>query len=290
MENSILTAVFLPISLAIIMFGMGIGLQVDDFKRVILYPKAVAIGLFNQIILLPIIGFLIVSFFPLSPELAVGLMVLAACPGGVTSNLITHLAKGDIALSITLTAITSIITLITIPLIVNFSLVQFMGEGTFIQLPVAKTMMQIMGVTLLPVGLGMILKSKKPSIADKADRPVRIFSTVIFVLIILAAILKERAHLVEFFITAGPAALALNLATMLLGYVAAYTFKLHLKQRISITIESGIQNGTLGVMVTATLLQNSAMTVAPALYSLIMFLTGFAAIFYFKKKVNNAAE
>ena len=290
MENSILTAVFLPIALAIIMLGMGLGLRLEDFKRVLLYPKAVAIGLTNQLILLPIVGFLVVKLFPMSPELAVGLMVLAACPGGVTSNLITHLSKGDIALSITLTAITSTLTLITIPLIVNFSLIHLMGEGASIQLPVGKTMIQILGVTLVPVGIGMLIRSKKPIVADRADRPVRIFSTVVFILIILAAILKERANLVEYFITAGPAALALNVATMLIGYIAAFLFRLNLTQRISITIESGIQNGTLGVMITATLLQNSAMTVAPALYSLIMFLTGFIAIFYFKGKVNRATS
>lgn len=288
MESSMLTAVFLPLSLAIIMLGMGLGLQIDDFKRVVLYPKAVAIGLVNQMLLLPVVGFFLVQLFPLSPELAVGLMVLAACPGGVTSNLITHLSKGDIALSISLTAVTSTLTLITIPLIVNFSLQHFVGEGELIQLPVLKTMVQIFGVTLLPVSIGMYLRSKKPTWAQKADKPVRIFSTVIFVLIILAAILKERENLPLYIRTAGPAALALNVVTMGLGYWAAYLFSINLKQRISITIESGIQNGTLGVMVTATFLQNPEMTVAPALYSLIMFVTGFLLVFIFNRQSKSA--
>lgn len=284
MESSILTAVFLPLALAFIMFGMGLGMVADDFKRIVKYPKAVAVGLINQMLLLPLVGFLLVKTFPISPELAVGMMVLAACPGGVTSNLITHLCKGDIALSITLTAITSCLVLITIPLIVNFSLIHFMGSGEIITLPVGQTIGQIFGVTLLPVGFGMLLRSKKPHLAAKSDKPVRVFSTIIFVLIILAAIIKERENLPSHFEQAGPVALALNLATMALGFGAAYFYRLNLAQRISITIESGIQNGTLGVMITATLLQNSAMTVAPALYSLIMFLTGFGLIFYFSRK------
>jgi BASS family bile acid:Na+ symporter len=248
------------------------------------YPKAAAIGLVNQMILLPVVAFFLIGLFPISPELAVGMMVLAACPGGVTSNLITHLCKGDIALSISLTAITSCLVLITIPLIVNFSMEHFMGAGEFIKLPVMQTIGQIFGVTLVPVGLGMLVRSKKPSVAAKADRPVRIFSTVIFVVIVLAAVLKERENLVAHFVMAGPVALSLNLATMALGFGAASIFKLNLPERISIMIESGIQNGTLGIMVTATLLQNSAMTVAPALYSLIMFLTGFVLIFYFGRR------
>lgn len=284
MQTNILTEVFLPLSLAIIMLGMGLGLTWNDFARMVRYPKSVAAGLINQLILLPIVGLLVVSIVPISPELAVGMMVLAACPGGVTSNLITHLSRGNTALSITLTAITSVITIFTIPFIVNFSLGYFMGQEANIRLPVGKTMIQIFGVTLVPVAIGMIIRRRAPVFAAKADRPVRIFSAVIFALIVIAAILKEREGLPEYFRTGGLAALLLNVSTMSLGWVAGLITRIPYEDRVSVTIESGIQNGTLGIMITATLLENPAMTVAPALYSLIMFMTGAVLIFAFTRK------
>ncbi|MCX8148441.1 bile acid:sodium symporter family protein [Thermaurantimonas aggregans] len=284
MQTNILTEVFLPISLAIIMLGMGLGLTWDDFARIVKFPKSVAAGLVNQLLLLPLVGLLIVSTIPITKELAVGLMVLAACPGGVTSNLITHLSRGNTALSITLTAITSVITIFTIPFIVNFSLDFFMGKEANIELPVGKTMIQIFGVTLVPVAIGMFIRKKASAFAEKADRPVRIFSAVIFALIVLAAILKERQNLPEYFRTAGLAALLLNLATMALGWFSGAITGIPYEDKISIVIESGIQNGTLGIMITATLLENPAMTVAPALYSLIMFMTGGLLIIGFSRK------
>lgn len=285
MEESILTKVFLPASLFIIMLGMGMNLVIDDFKRVLLYPKAVFIGLFLQLILLPLVGFGLVNVFSMRPEHAVGIMILAACPGGVTSNLITHLSRGSTALSITLTAISSTVTLITIPLIVNYSLKFFMGETQPIQLPVLQTMLQIFIITILPVSIGMVIRKLLPAIAHKADSPVRIFSTVLFMLIIFAAILKERDHIVESFVMAGPAALSLNLITMLLGFSAGFYLLSDLRQSISISIESGIQNGTLAIFIAATLLQDPPMAVPPAIYSLIMFITGFIAIRIFSQMV-----
>lgn len=274
MQTNILTEVFLPLSLAIIMLGMGLGLSLRDFMRIIKFPRSVAAGLTNQLILLPLIGFMIVHVVPISPELAVGMMVLAACPGGVTSNLITHLCRGNTALSITLTAITSSITIVTIPFIVNLSLGYFMGEESEIRLPVLKTMVQIFGITLVPVSIGMFIRRKAPLFAAKADRPVRIFSAVVFALIILAAILKERENLPEYIRTAGLAAILLNVATMSLGWAVGILTRVPYADKVSIIIESGIQNGTLGIVITATLIENPAMTVAPALYSLIMFITG----------------
>lgn len=284
MQTNILTEVFLPLSLAIIMLGMGLGLNVRDFVSVVRFPRSVAAGLINQLLILPMIGFIIVNIVPISPELAVGIMVLAACPGGVTSNLITHLSRGNTALSISLTAITSVITIITIPFIVNLSLSYFMGQETEIRLPVLKTMIQIFGITLVPVSIGMLIRRKAPVLATKADRPVRIFSAVVFALIIIAAILKERENLPEYFRTAGLAAFLLNIATMSLGWIAGIVMKIPYSDKVSVTIESGIQNGTLGIVITATLLENPAMTVAPALYSLIMFMTGTILIFILSKR------
>lgn len=283
MQESILTSVFLPLALAFIMLGMGLTLTRRDFKNIVVYPKAIILGLFTQIILLPIIGFILIQFFGLNGTMAVGLMILAACPGGPTSNLITHLSRGDTALSISLTAVSSVITVVTIPLIVNYS-IQFFGEEGSITLPVGQTIVQIMGVTIIPVSIGMFLKNKFPALSLKADKPVRYASAVFFILIILAAILKERESLPAFFAEAGPVTLILNILTLLIGYYLAKAFFLPRAQQVSIAIESGIQNGTLGIMIAATLLKNSEMTIPIAIYSLLMFLTAAVVIFLSNRK------
>lgn len=277
MEQSIITAVFLPLALAFIMAGMGLTLRIEDFKRILIAPKAITIGLAAQLILLPVIGFSLVKAFGLTGGLAVGMMILAACPGGPTSNLVSHLARGDLALSITLTAISSVVTVATIPLIVNFSIGYF-GEDGSVLLPVFRTIGQIMGVTLIPVSIGMWIRSKNPILSKRAERPVKFASALFFVLIMVAAILSERHNLVEFMILIGPAALSLNLATMLIGFGLAALFALPLRQRMSITIESGIQNGTMGIMIAATLLESTEMTIPIAIYSLLMFITVTAII------------
>jgi BASS family bile acid:Na+ symporter len=283
MQSSVLTELFLPFSLAVIMFGMGLSLRVEDFKRILIYPKAVGIGLLNQLVLLPILAFGIVKAFSLPPELAVGLMILAVCPGGATSNLITHLAKGDSALSITLTACSSIITVFTIPFLVNFSIAYFIPGGEAKQLEVVGTVVSVLFITLIPVALGMITLAKAPRLAEKWDQPFRKISTVFFVVIVLAAILKERANLVQYFIEAGPAALALNLSTLALSFLMAKWTGLPFRQGLTIAIESGIQNGTLGITIAATLLVNSVMSIPSAIYSLLMFGTAALVILWGNK-------
>ena len=256
------------------MLGMGLALTPADFRRVVLYPKATAIGILNQLIVLPIVGFLLLLIFPMStPELAVGIMVLAACPGGPTSNLISHISKGDTALSISLTAISSILVVFTIPLIVNFSLRYFMQQGEYIPLPVFDTMLSVIIITLIPVAIGMIIRAKAPGFAALMNKPVKIMSGILLIVVILAAVLNDKEILVSSFKEAGPVALALNLTMMLIGYFSARLSQLKLAQRITISIESGIQNGTLGIAICATLLHNPTMTISPAIYSLIMFMT-----------------
>ncbi|MFN6944843.1 MAG: bile acid:sodium symporter family protein [Cytophagaceae bacterium] len=273
MEKNIITEVLLPLSLAIIMLGMGLTLIPDDFKRIIRYPKAVSIGLVNQLVLLPVIAFFILSLFSLSAELAVGVMILAACPGGPTSNLISHLAKGDVALSVTLTAIATLVTMFTIPFIINFSIVWFMPAGELITLPLAGTILKLLVMAVVPVALGMLIKRFAPSLAEKADKPAKIMSSIFLVLIIAGAILKERAHLVEYFALAGPVTLALNVSTLMVGYISAKLFKINQRQSISVSIESGIQNGTLAITIAVSMLNNVAMSIPPAIYSLVMFFT-----------------
>jgi bile acid:Na+ symporter, BASS family len=280
MQSSVLTELFLPFSLAVIMFGMGLSLRIEDFKRILIYPKAVGIGLLNQLVFLPIIAFGIANLFELPSELAVGLMILAVCPGGATSNLITHLAKGDSALSITLTAFSSVITVFTIPFLVNYSIGHFIPGGEAQQLEVVGTVVSVLVITIIPVALGMLVFAKMPKLASKLDLPFRRISAIFFVIIVVAAVLKEKENLVRYFVEAGPAALSLNLATLALSFGTARLFKLPFRQGLTIAIESGIQNGTLGITIAATLLMNSVMTIPSAIYSLIMFGTAALVIFY----------
>ena len=289
MQSSVLTELFLPFSLAVIMFGMGLSLRVEDFKRILIYPKAVGIGLLNQLILLPMLAFGIAKAFQLPPELAVGLMILAVCPGGATSNLITHLAKGDAALSITLTACSSVITVFTIPFLVNYSIGYFIPGGEAQQLEVVGTVVSVLFITLIPVTLGMITLAKAPALAQKWDQPFRKISTVFFVIIVIAAILKERENLVQYFIEAGPAALALNLSTLAVSFAMAKWTGLPFRQGLTIAIESGIQNGTLGITIAATLLVNSVMSIPSAIYSLLMFGTA-ALVILWGNKVASASK
>ena len=274
MENSILTAVILPVSLAIIMLGMGFTLVLDNFKKIVQSPKAAFIGLTNQLILLPLVGFSLAILFDLPPDMAVGLMIIAACPGGPTSNLISHVAKGDIALSISLTAVTSMLTVFTIPVILSFALSYFSGDSaTQIQLPIGNTIIQIMGITIVPVSIGMLINSYFPKFAKRLESPMRIASTVIFVAVLSGIILANKQHIVTYLKSVGLVALALNISTMALGYYSSKIFKLNLKQSISITIESGIQNGTLAIVIATSILQQSSMSIPAAVYSLLMFLT-----------------
>ncbi len=289
MQSSVLTELFLPFSLAVIMFGMGLSLRIEDFKRILIYPKAVGIGLLNQLILLPVVAFGIAKALQLPPELAVGLMILAVCPGGATSNLITHLAKGDAALSITLTAFSSVITVFSIPFLVNFSIGYFIPGGEAQQLEVVGTVVSVLFITLIPVALGMITLAKAPALAQKWDQPFRKISTVFFVVIVLAAILKERENLVQYFIEAGPAALALNLSTLAISFAMAKWTGLPFRQGLTIAIESGIQNGTLGITIAATLLVNSVMSIPSAIYSLLMFGTA-ALVILWGNKVASASK
>jgi len=289
METNFITELLLPISLAIIMLGMGLSLAPNDFKRVAIYPKAAAIGIINQIIILPLVGFLLLMIIPMrNAELAVGIMILAACPGGPTSNLISHISRGDTALSITLTAISSMIVVITIPLIVNFAMSHFLQHGEYIPLPIFDTMIKVVIITMVPVAIGMLIKAKAPKFSEKMNKPVKLMSGVLLFLIIMAAILNDKENFFNFFAQAGPVALALNIAMLLIGYISARLLSLKISQSITISIESGIQNGTLGIAIAATLLNNPTMTISPAIYSLIMFGTAGFIIAWMNLKVRGS--
>ena len=286
MEGSFLTAVFLPLALFIIMLGMGLSLTLDDYKGVLIYPKAVVIGLVSQLVILPIVGFGIASMFPLNPELAVGVMILVACPGGATSNMITFLAEGDVALSVTLTAISSLITVFTIPLIVNFAMQTFLGAGTTLQLPVLNTVVQIAVMTLLPLAIGMVVNRYAPGIAAKANKPVKWLSLFFLSVVITGIIFQERDNFLPSVMAVGWVTLVLNVATMTLGFAIATLAKLGEKRARAITVEVGIQNGTLAIAIASspTLLNNPTMAVPAAIYSLLMFVTGIGFASWVSRK------
>ena len=275
-----ISTLILALSLVIIMLGMGLSLTVADFKRVFYTPKAILIGLLNQLVLLPLVGFLLIYLFPLQPEIAIGIIILAACPGGPTSNLITHLAKADTALSVSLTAVSSFVTLLSIPFIINLGLKTVLGQETIIQLNVLQTILQVFVIVILPVTIGMWIKAKKNAFALRMEYPVRIASGIVFVLVLAGIIIKERAHLADYFQQAGYIALLLNVITMALGLLIARVFQLNFKEGISISIESGIQNGTLAITIATVLLANTSYAIAAAVYSIIMFVTGGAIIFW----------
>lgn len=278
------STIFLASSLIIIMLGMGLSLVIDDFKRIVLYPKAIAVGLVNQLILLPIIGFTIAVLFPLSPEISIGIMILAASPGGPTSNLIAHLAKGDTALSVTLTALSSFITILSIPIIVNFALVHFLDQGQMIKLNWLQTVIQILVIIIIPISIGMLIRRYKEGFALKMAKPVRKASGIVIALVIVGIFIKERANFVSYFQQAGLATLALNVTTMVVGYYSSKLFKITDKRAISISVESGIQNGTLAITIAVVLLGNTAFAIAPAIYSLLMFFTGGLVVYLATKR------
>lgn len=291
MESSFLTAVFLPLALFAVMLGMGLGLTPSDFTRVLVYPKAVVIGLLAQLVMLPVLGFILASLFPLSPELAVGVMILAACPGGPTSNLMTYLAKGNVALSITLTAISSLLAVFTIPLVVNLATGAFMGETTALKLPFLATMLQIAVITVIPVAIGMALHHFLPQLATQIERWVKWLSLALLGLIIAGLLVQQRASVVGFFAQVGLVTLALNLAAMAMGYLIAQAAKVDRPSRTAITVEVGIQNGTLAIAVASapTLLNQPTLAIPAAIYSLLMFVTGGAFAWWATQQGESAA-
>ena len=273
--TTIITQIFLPISLAIIMFGMGLTLVVGDFGRLFTYPKAVIVGLCNQLIFLPLIGFSIILLFDLSSSMAIGIMILALCPGGPTSNLITQVARGNIGLSVTLTALASLITVFTIPIILSKAITYFTGEtGVVIELPIVQTMLQILIITVIPVSIGMVIRKKNEGFALRMEKPMRTASTVLFVIIFLLVMIANKDLIVQAMKEFGLATLLLNLSTMALGYITARAFRIKGKSQISITIESGIQNGTLAFVIATTILNNVEMGLPTGAYSIWMFITG----------------
>ncbi|EMK01309.1 bile acid:sodium symporter family protein [Leptospira sp. WS58.C1] len=273
MQSGFLLEIVLPISLFIIMFGMGLSLTLKDFERVALFPKAVLVGLLAQLLLLPLLGFMVATMFHLEPLLAVGLMVLSCCPSGPTSNMYSYLFKGDVALSVTLTALISVIKPFTLPFLTYYSMVYFMGEGKTIELPILKTILQLFIITVLPVGIGMVVKNYSPKFATACEKPVKVFSMIILFAIIAGLVKQNWEKMWGFFAQSGVAALTMNCICISLGFLLGLLLRLSRTQAVTIAFELGIQNGTTALLVTGTILQVPTMTVVPITYSLLMFVT-----------------
>jgi BASS family bile acid:Na+ symporter len=282
---NVVTDVVLPLALAFIMFVLGLGLTGADFLRVIKQPRDFFVGAFSQVILLPIVAFILVTIWPISPELAVGVMIIAAAPGGVTSNLLTSFAKGDVALSISLTAIISLLCVITIPFIVLKS-VGLLGDSNISQdislLSMSRDMFLIVTV---PVILGMLLRRFASGIALKFEPIAKKISIVLFVLVLLGAIAAERENVISYFAQAGLITLALNVVMMVVAYYVAKFLSSGTKQRKCITIECGLQNGTLAIFVATSIFGGGAYVIPAATYSLIMFATSLIFVYLVRKTV-----
>jgi BASS family bile acid:Na+ symporter len=276
MESSAITTLFLPLALGIIMLGLGLSLTLDDFRRVLHYPKAVIVGLVCQVLILPFLCFGLAYVFNLSPELAVGLMLLAASPGGPTANLYSHLSNGDVALNISLTAVNSLLSLITLPIIVNLSIAFFMEADMAVPMQFKK-IVEVFFIVLIPVCIGMFIHAKSPRATQKLTNPVKVLSALFLVLIIAAAIMKERANLAMYIQQVGLPALLFNLLSILVGYQVPRLLQIGKRQAVAIGMEIGIHNGTLAIYIALSVLGNSVMSIPAAIYSLIMFFT--AAIF-----------
>jgi bile acid:Na+ symporter, BASS family len=288
MNDSVLTSVLLPIALAIIMLGLGLTLTVADFARVLRMPKAVLIALGTQVILLPLICFGLVKLFDLEPALAAGMMLLAASPGGTTANLFSHLAGGDVALNVSLTAVNSVLAVVTLPIVVNLSLDHFLGEGQ-IGLQPAR-MLQVFAIVLVPVALGMLLRSRRPGLAERMTRPVKLGSILVLALVIFAAIYTERANVLDYIAAVGVVALLLNVLSLGLGYVVPKLARMGERQAIACSMEIGIHNATLALTIALSpaLLDNSQMSIPVAVYGIVMFFPTAAFAYYLGRRRRTA--
>ncbi|KQY58455.1 bile acid:sodium symporter [Aeromicrobium sp. Root495] len=274
MDSSPVITIGLPIALAIIMFGLGLTLTVADFRAVARSPRAVVGALVLQVLVLPVVAFGLVKAFDVDPLLAVGVMLLAASPGGTTANLFSHLFHGDVALNVTLTAINSVIAVVTIPLITNFAISHFDGDGD-LGLQLGKVL-QVVAIVLVPVAVGMVVRRRSEGVADRADRPVRIFSIVVLVAVSVGAILGERENIVDYTQQVGLLMALFCLISLTVGYVGARLLRVDERQAVSCSMEIGIHNTTVALTIALSVLDSSEVAIPAAVYSIVMYVLAAA--------------
>lgn len=285
MQESVLSNVVLPLAIIIIMVALGMNLTLADFKRVATQPRQVAIGLLCQLILLPLLGFAVAGAFSLAPVYAISIVLLAASPGGATSNLIVHAADGDRALSVTLTAISNMLAWFTIPFLLGIAYTTYGSGALDIDFPVASTMIQVAVLTIIPVIVGMAIRSWKPAFAERTKRFSRIFATVFLFLVILALIIQNWDVIVNDGPRFAPAFITLNVAALAVGFIVARLAGINAVQTGTIAIETGIQNSTVAITVALTILNNNEMAIVPGLYAIWMYVSGFALAFWMARNV-----
>ena len=279
----IVVDVFLPLALAFIMFALGLGLTGNDFLRVIRQPRDFFVGTFSQIILLPIIAFILVKLWPISPELAIGVMIIAAAPGGVTSNILTSFARGDVALSISLTAIISLLSVITVPFIILTSIMLIDNSALDLDISLTNMAISMFLIVTVPVIIGMIFRKFASNVAIKFEPIAKKISAVLFVIVLLGAILAEKDNVVSYFAQAGLITLVLNVVMMIVAYYIAQLLASGTEQKKCITIECGLQNGTLAIFVATSIFGGGIYVIPAATYSLIMFGTSLIFVYLIRK-------
>ena len=272
-----------PIALALIMLGLGLGLSIKDFTRILKVPKDFFIGLFSQLIILPIVAFLIVITFDFPLPIAVGLMIIAAAPGGVTSNILTKFANGDIALSISLTAVTSLISIFSVPLIVINS-ANFLGSTISTEISITNVALKMALVVTVPVILGMIIRVFAENFISTKINIINKFTGWLFVFVFVAIWIEEKDNIFKYIAEAGFAVLLLNVVMMTLAFFIAKKFVSGISQQKCITLECGLQNGTLAVFVATLIFDEVSYVVPTGAYALIMYLTAFVFIYFFRKQ------
>ncbi len=279
--------IFLPLSLIFIMFTLGLGLVLSDFTNLVYKPKPFFVGIMNQMVILPLLAFFIISLLNITKEIAVGMMILASCPGGVTSNMITKLAKGDTALSISYTAVISVLTIFTLPLITGLSMNHFMGAEAP-PLNLLSLGLTMFFITAVPVGAGMLVRSKNKPFADAFDGTATKISTVLFVVIILGALVSEWDTFINNFLQLGPAIFFMIVAMLFIAYYSSTWFKMSSKQSITVTIESGIQNGTVGITVGNLIINPesglSILSIPSGVYSILMYFICLPFVFWYIRR------
>ena len=280
---SIITDIFLPLSLAFIMFSLGVGLTGADFTRVAKQPKDFLVGLICQIILLPLIAFILVKLWPISPELAIGVMIIAAAPGGVTSNILTSFARGDVALSISLTAIISLLSVVTVPFILVTSLDLLGLENLSKNISLVSMAVTMFLIVVVPTLFGMMFRKFLSNVATKFESIGKKISAVLFVIVLFGAILAEKNNIISYFADAGLITLVLNILMMGLAFYIAQMLDTGVEQKKCISIECGLQNGTLAIFVGTSLFGGGVYVIPAATYSLIMFGTSLIFVFLVRK-------
>lgn len=276
MQGDIVSGIFLPLALAFIMFSLGLGLTPADFVRIVKQPRALLVGVVCHFVLLPLVCFAMLKAAGLPPVFAIGFMILAACPSGTTSNLLTYIARGDVALALSFTAVASVVTIFTLPLIVVFSLEHFTGTAQSVSAPVGQMMGQILLMLGLPVAIGMVVRARRTALALRFEPLATRVATLLFVIIVLAAVAKNWTLLRDNFATLAPFALALNLSMLGCGFAAAALVRLSRRQAVTLGIETAVQNATLALVVASSVLGQDAMAIPGAVYGVLMYAGGLA--------------